>query len=52
VVLEKSGEDEFHWSYEKMKKNYVQSRKKGKSYIQYKEIRLNGLVTSCVGTGL
>jgi hypothetical protein len=31
------------------KKYYKESRKGGLSYIQYKERRVSGLVTSCVG---
>jgi len=31
-------------------KYYKESRKEGISYIQYKEGRVNGLVTSCVGS--
>jgi hypothetical protein len=34
----------------KMDKNYTQSRRREISYIKYKEVRLTGLVTSCVGT--
>jgi hypothetical protein len=33
-----------------MKKYYIESRRRGISYIQLKEGRLTGLVTSCVGT--
>jgi hypothetical protein len=32
------------------KKYYIESRRKGTSYIQIKEGRLTGLVTSCVET--
>jgi hypothetical protein len=35
-----------------MKKCYTESRRAGISYMQYKEGRLTGLVTSCVGTAL
>jgi len=34
----------------KIKKYYVESRRKGVSYLQQEEIRLIGFVTSCVGT--
>jgi hypothetical protein len=33
-----------------VEKYYIQSRRRGISYVQYKEGRLTGLVTSCVGT--
>jgi hypothetical protein len=33
-----------------MKKYYTEYRRRGISYIQYKEGWLTGLVTSCVGT--
>jgi hypothetical protein len=31
-----------------MKKYYTESRRRGMSYVQYKEGRLTGLVTDCV----
>jgi hypothetical protein len=33
-----------------MKTSYADARRKGTTYIQKKEGRLTGLVTSCVGT--
>jgi predicted transcriptional regulator len=35
-----------------MKKYYKESRRRGISYKQYKDGRLTGLVTSCVGSAL
>jgi hypothetical protein len=33
-----------------MKEYYMEPRRKGISYIRYKERRLTGLVTGCIGT--
>jgi hypothetical protein len=35
-----------------MKKCYKESKKRGITYIQYKDGRIMGLVISCVGTAL
>jgi len=48
-VLEEEGEDWLDSSCEKRKKYYVESRRRGISYIQYKEGWLTGLATSCIG---
>jgi len=37
-------------SYEKYEKYYMESRKKGTSYVQQKGGRLTGSVMPCVGT--
>jgi hypothetical protein len=40
-VLEKNGEDQWDQSYEKVKKYYIGSRRKGISYITMKRRKAN-----------
>jgi hypothetical protein len=48
-MLEKDGEDQSDRSCKNIKKYDVESRRREKSYIKYKEGKLIGLVTYCVG---